>query len=40
MKRFLIKTTIFVVVLWGLAWGLDYMISKGFQRMDDYRSMS
>ena len=40
MKRFLIKIIIFGVILWGLAWGLDYMISKGFQRMDDYRSMS
>lgn len=40
MKRFLIKSTIFAIVLWGLAWGMDYMISKGFQRMEDYRSMS
>ena len=40
MKRFLIKISIFAIVLWGLAWGLDYMISKGFQEMEDYRSMS
>ena len=40
MKRFLIKVAIFGVILWGLAWGLDYMVSKGFQRIDDYRSMS
>lgn len=40
MKRFLIKISIFAVVLWGLAWFLDYMISKGFQQMEDYRSMS
>ena len=40
MKRFLIKVAIFGVILLGLAWGLDYMVSKGFQRMEDYRSMS
>lgn len=40
MKRFLIKTFIFAIVLYVLAWGLDYMISKGFQQMEDYRSMS
>lgn len=40
MKRFLIKTSIFAIILYVLAWGLDYMISKGFQQMEDYRSMS
>lgn len=28
------------IILYGLAWGLDYMISKGLQEMDDYRFMS
>ena len=40
MKKFLIKIAIFAVVLYGLAWGLDYMVSKGLYRMDDYRFMS
>lgn len=40
MKRFLIKAFLFFIIVWGLAWGLDYMISKGFQQMEDYRSMS
>ena len=40
MKKFLIKIAIFAVVLYGLAWGLDYMISTGLQQMDDYRFMS
>lgn len=40
MKKFLIKISIFAVIVYGLAWGLDYMISKGLQQMDDYRFMS
>lgn len=40
MKRFLIKISIFLFVLWGLAWGLDYVISKGLLQMEDYRFMS
>ena len=40
MKRFLTKIAIITVVLYGLAWGLDYMISKGLMRMEDYRFMS
>ena len=40
MKKFLIKISIFAVVLYGLAWGVDYMISTGLQQMDDYRFMS
>ena len=40
MKKFVLKITIFAVVLYGLAWGLDYMISKGLYQMDDYRFMS
>lgn len=40
MKKFLIKISIFAVVLYGLAWGLDYAISKGLYQMDDYRFMS
>lgn len=40
MKKFVIKIAIFGVVLYGLAWGLDYMISKGLYQMDDYRFMS
>ena len=40
MKKFLIKIAIFAVVLYGLAWGLDYAISKGLYQMDDYRFMS
>lgn len=40
MKKFLIKIAIFAVVLYGLAWGLDYAISKGLYQMDDYRFIS
>lgn len=40
MKRFVIKTILFLIVLWGLAWGLDYIISKGLLKMEDYRFMS
>ncbi len=40
MKKFIIKIAIFAVVLYGLAWGLDYMISKGLYQMEDYRFMS
>ena len=40
MKRFLIKTTIFCVIIYALAWGLDYIISKGLLQMEDYRFMS
>lgn len=40
MKKFLIKIVIFAVVLYGLAWGLDYAISKGLWQMEDYRFMS
>lgn len=40
MKKFVIKIAIFAVVLYGLAWGLDYMISKGLYQMEDYRFMS
>lgn len=40
MKRFIITISIFAVVLYGLAWGLDYMISKGLYQMEDYRFMS
>ena len=40
MKKFLIKISIFAVVLYGLAWGLDYAISKGLYQTDDYRFIS
>ena len=40
MKKFLIKTSVFLLILWGLAWGLDYVISKGLLQMEDYRFMS
>lgn len=40
MKKFLIKILVAFLFLYGLAWGLDYMISKGLQQMDDYRFMS
>lgn len=40
MKKFLITISIFAVTIYGLAWGLDYAISKGLQQMDDYRFMS
>lgn len=40
MKKFLVKISIAAIILYGLAWGLDYMISNGLQQMDDYRFMS
>lgn len=40
MKKFLIKITLFAVTIYGLAWGLDYAISKGLYQMEDYRFMS
>ena len=40
MKRFLIKTTIFGAIICALAWGLDYLISRGLYEMEDYRFMS
>lgn len=40
MRKFLIKTSAFILILWGLAWGLDYVISKGLLQMEDYRFMS
>lgn len=40
MKRFIIKTVAFFTILLGLAWGLDYIISKGLLEMEDYRFMS
>lgn len=40
MKRFLIKTTVFLLIIFGLAWYLDYTISKGLLKMEDYRFMS
>ena len=40
MKRFLIKTTIFLAIIYALAWGLDYTISRGLYEMEDYRFIS
>lgn len=40
MKKFLIKISLSVIILYGLAWVLDYMVSKGIYRMEDYRFMS
>lgn len=39
MKRFLCKLLIFSAILYVLAWGLDYVISKGLLKMEDYRFM-
>ena len=40
MKRFIIKAIAFFTILLGLAWGLDYIISKGLLEMEDYHFMS
>lgn len=40
MKRFLIKTSLFVCVVYVLAWGLDYIISKGQERISGYPQQS
>ncbi|MBQ7381992.1 MAG: hypothetical protein IJV61_03080 [Paludibacteraceae bacterium] len=40
MRQFIIKIAIFGVVLYGLAWALDYTISTGLYQMEDYRFMS
>lgn len=40
MKRFLIKTILFLSAVYALAWGLDYTISKGLLKMEDNRFMS
>lgn len=40
MKRFLIKTILFLSIVYGLAWGVDCVISKGLLKMEDYRFMS
>ena len=40
MKQFIIKAIAFFTILLGLAWGLDYIISKGLLEMEDYRFMS
>lgn len=40
MKKFLIKISLFAVIMYGLAWVLDYAISKGLWQMEDYRFMS
>lgn len=40
MKRFLVKLMLFFVLVFGLAWGVDYSISKGLLEMEDYRFMS
>ena len=40
MKRFLIRFVIFAIIVYGFAWGLDFVISKGLLKMEDYRFMS
>ena len=40
MKRFLIKAILFLSIVFGLALGLDCVISKGLLKMEDYRFMS
>ena len=40
MRRFLTKIAVFFLVVFGLARGLDYAISKGLLQMEDYRFMS
>lgn len=40
MKRFIVKLCIFGVIIYSLAWGLDYIISSGLLHMEDYRFMS
>lgn len=40
MKRFIIKISIFLAVVYAAAWGLDSTISKGLYEMDDYRFIS
>ena len=40
MKHFLTKTIIFVAIIYALACGLDYTISRGLLQMEDYRFMS
>ena len=40
MKHFLIRTILFLSIVFGLAWGLDFVISKGLLKMEDYRFMS
>ena len=37
MKKFLIKTIIFLSVVYACAWGLDYAICQGLLRMEDSR---
>jgi len=39
MKRFLIKTSICILTIYTLAWGIDWMVSKGLYQMEDYRFM-
>ncbi len=40
MRRFLIRFSVFAIIVYGLAWGMDYAISKGLLKMEDYRFMS
>ena len=40
MKRFVIKISIFLAVVYAAAWGLDYSISKGLYSMEDNRFIS
>lgn len=37
MKRFIIKSLVFFFIVFGLAWALDYSISKGLLQMENYR---
>lgn len=36
MKRFIVKIVLFAILLYGLAWGLDYVISKGQSQIGGY----
>lgn len=37
MKKFVTKFIIAIVIVYSLAWGLDYIICKGLLKMEDYR---
>jgi len=36
MKKFILKSILFLVIIYSLAWGLDYVISTGQTMMDGY----
>ena len=40
MKKYLLKAIFFLVLVYALGWALDFAVSKGLMKMDDYRFMS